>query len=284
LTVLLARPQWITTSPRRLQLVRNAYLGFTLGFIGWYAQGQLSIVNITAFLQALLAGRSLGFFLFDPITVILWAYVAVSLVLWGRGTFCGWLCPFGALQELMATLARWFQLAQWRPRTGTDATLKWIKYGVLLAVVGTLFLSPEWTDMAVEVEPFKTAITLTFDRSWPYVLWAAGLLALSAFVYKGYCRYLCPLGAGLAVLGRVRGFDWLKRRAECGQPCQTCRHKCQYQAIKPQGSIDYNECFQCLECVAIYNADSLCTPRVLEKRKGKVIPVRPLHAQASPSK
>lgn len=284
LTALLAWPQWITASPRRLGQVRNAYLVFTLGFIGWFAQGQLSIVNITAFLQALLAGRSLGFFLFDPITVILWAYVAVSLVLWGRGTFCGWLCPFGALQEFMAALARWLKLAQWRPRTGTDATLKWIKYGVLLAVVSTLFVSPEWTDKAVEVEPFKTAITLTFDRSWPYVLWAAGLLALSAFVYKGYCRYLCPLGAGLAVLGRVRGFDWLKRRAECGQPCQTCRHKCQYQAIKPQGSIDYNECFQCLECVAIYNADSLCTPRVLEKRKGKVIPVRPLHVQASPSK
>jgi hypothetical protein len=39
------------------------------------------------------------------------------------------------------------------------------------------------------------------------------MLGLSAFVYKGYCRYVCPLGAGLAVLGRVRLLNWLPRRA-----------------------------------------------------------------------
>lgn len=276
LTVLLARPRWITASPKRLAQVRTGYLLFTLLFIGWYAQGQLSIVNFTAAIQALLAGRSLAFFLYDPMTVLLWAYVAVSLVLWGRGTFCGWLCPFGALQDLIASLAKAVKLPQWRLHTRTDARLKFIKYAVLAVVIAMPFFSAPWTDKAVEVEPFKTAITLVFVRSWPFVLWAVALLALSAFVYKGYCRYICPLGAGLAVLGRVRLLNWLPRRDACGQPCQTCRHRCEYQAIKPQGQIDYEECFQCLDCVVIYESDELCAPLMVEKRRGRVIPVRAL--------
>jgi NosR/NirI family transcriptional regulator, nitrous oxide reductase regulator len=280
LSVLLLRPKWITASPRRLAQVRTAYLVFTLCFIGWYAQGQLSIVNFTAAIQALLAGRSLAFFLYDPMTVLLWAYVAVSLVLWGRGTFCGWLCPFGALQDLIASAARVIKLPQMRLHTRTDRRLKVIKYAVLAGVLAMPFFSAPWTDKAVEVEPFKTAITLVFDRSWPFVLWAVALLLLSAFVYKGYCRYICTLGAGLAVLGRVRLLNWLPRRAECGQPCQTCRHRCEYQAIAPQGRIDYDECFQCMDCVVIFESDELCAPRMLEKRKGRVIPVRPLPASA----
>lgn len=276
LTLMLARPRWMSASPRRLKWIRNAYLVFTLCFIGWYAQGQLSIVNFTAFIQALLAGRSLDFFLYDPMTVLLWAYVALSFVLWGRGTFCGWLCPFGAMQEFVATAARWLKVPQWRLHTRTDARLKWIKYVVLAAVLATPFVSANLTDKAVEVEPFKTAITLIFVRSWPFVLWAVALLVLSAVVYKGYCRYICPLGAGMAVLGRIRLLNWLPRRAECGQPCQTCRSRCEYQAIKPQGQIDYAECFQCMDCVVIHESDDLCTPRLVEKKKGKVIPVRPV--------
>ncbi|MEZ5706707.1 MAG: 4Fe-4S binding protein [Burkholderiaceae bacterium] len=196
LTALLARPAGSPPRPGGLAQVRTGYLLFTLGFIGWYAQGQLSIVNATAAIQALLAGRGLAFFLYDPMTVLLWAYVAVSLVLWGRGTFCGWLCPFGALQDLIASLARWARLPQWRLHTRTDAHLKRLKYAALAVVIAMPFISAPWTDKAVEIEPFKTAITLVFARSWPFVLWAVALLMLSAFVYKGYCRYLCPLGPG----------------------------------------------------------------------------------------
>ncbi len=277
LTWALARPQSWVRHPDRLRVGRRVWLAFTLGFIGWYAQGQLSIVNLTAFVQALRAGRSLDFFLYDPMTVLLWAYVAVSLVFWGRGTFCGWLCPFGALQEFVAWAARKARVPQIRLRAATDAKLKKLKYIVLAVILVTCTFSTVWTDRLVEVEPFKTSITLIFVRSWPYLLWAVGLIALNAVIYKAYCRYLCPLGAGLALLGRLRRFDWIARRSECGQPCQTCRHRCEYQAIEPSGKIDYTECFQCQDCVVIYESDRLCAPRILE-RKGRVIPV---HAQPS---
>ena len=280
LSGVLARPRWIVADARRLGVFRTGYLVFTLVFVGWVAQGQLSIVNITAAVQAVVAGRGLGFFLYDPMTVVLWAYVAVSLVAWGRGTFCGWLCPFGALQELAGQVTRALGLKPRRVRAALDARLKLVKYGVLAGIVGLAACGAtagSWTDRAVEIEPFKTAITLAFVRSWPFVAWAAGLVVSSAFVFKGFCRYLCPLGAGLAILGRLRRFDWIARRAECGTPCQSCRHHCDYQAIEPAGAVVYEDCFQCLECVAIHDSDERCAPLIQHKRH-RTIAIRPLPA------
>lgn len=263
----LRNPPWLMRNPRNLRRFRTGYLLFTLCFIGWYAQGQLSIVNLTALIQALVAGHSLVFFLYDPMTVALWVFAFVTFFIWGRGTFCGWLCPFGALQELVSQISKLLRVPQIRLSLRTDAHLKRIKYVVLAIVLSSAVVSVPWTDRLVEVEPFKTSITLLFDRHWPFVAWAAGMLLLSAVVYKGFCRYLCPLGAGVALLGRFRRFDWLARRSECGKPCQRCQHDCAYQSIKKTGQIDYDECFQCLDCVVIEQSDTLCVPRILEKRR-----------------
>ena len=273
LTVALAAQRRLSASDRRLAWFRGAFLMFTIGFIGYFAQGQLSIVNITAAIQALVAGRSLEFFMYDPMTVVLWGFVAVSLVVWGRGTFCGWLCPFGALQELTGKLGQAMRLPQLVIHTITDARLKLIKYGVLAAIAASAVLAPSLTDVLVEFEPFKTAITLNFVRSWPYVAWAVGLLVLSMFLYKFFCRYLCPFGAALALLGRFRLVDWIARRKECGTPCQTCRHRCEYKAIAPSGKVDYQECFQCLDCVVIYESDEKCAPLMLDRKRARTIPI-----------
>ena len=64
---------------------------------------------------------------------------------------------------------------------------------------------------AAEIEPFKTAITLHFLRAWPFVLYAGVLLAVGLFVERFYCRYLCPLGAALAIPSKFKIFDWLTR-------------------------------------------------------------------------
>jgi NosR/NirI family nitrous oxide reductase transcriptional regulator len=263
----------LVANGKRFDWFRRAFLLFTIGFIGYYAQGQLSIVNITGVLQALLARRSLEFLMFDPMTVVLWGFTAVSLFLWGRGTFCGWLCPFGALQEAAGRLAEWLKLPQLRIGARTDARLKLIKYPLLAAILASALVAPELTDKLVEFEPFKTAITLNFVRSWPYVAYAAGLLFASMFVYKSFCRYLCPFGAALALLGRFRLLDWIPRRAQCGTPCQTCRHRCDYQAITPAGAVSYDECFQCMDCVVIYSSDEKCAPLMLEVKRARTIPI-----------
>jgi NosR/NirI family nitrous oxide reductase transcriptional regulator len=276
LTAALLMPARLTASGRRFAWFRWGFLLFTIGFIGYTAQGQLSIVNITSIIQALLAGRTLSFLLYDPISVVLLAYTAMSLLVWGRGTFCGWLCPFGALQEVVGKLAAWGKLPQWRFKAHTDARLKWLKYPLLGAIVLSAWLAPALTDQLVELEPFKTAITLNFVRAWPFVAWALGLLLLGAFVYKFFCRYLCPFGAALALLGRVRLFAWIPRREQCGTACQSCRHRCDYQAIAPSGQVAYEECFQCMDCVVIYHSDDQCAPLIMEKKRARTIPITPV--------
>ena len=282
LALALAKPQWLTASPQRLWRFRTGYLLFTLCFIGWYAQGQLSIVNLTALVQAVLAGRSLAFFLYDPMTVLLWVFVAVTFFVWGRGTFCGWLCPFGALQDLLSQITQRLGLKPLRVSTAWDRQLKRLKYGVLAVILITACVSVGWTDRLVEVEPFKTSITLNFVREWPFVLWAVATVLASSLVYKGYCRYLCPLGAGMGLLGRLRRFDWIARRSECGQPCQRCRSDCAYQAIEKSGPIDYDECFQCMDCVVIHGSETLCVPLYNSARKAAgstVIPIVPMEGK-----
>ena len=79
------------------------------------------------------------------------------------------------------------------------------------------------------------AIILKFMREWPFVAFAGTLLIVGLFVERFYCRYLCPLGAALAIPGRFRTFDWLKRYRECGSPCHRCANECMVQAIHPEG-------------------------------------------------
>lgn len=267
LSTVLLRQHSVTTSARRLRRVRVPFLLFTVSGIGWLFQGQLSIVNITSSIESLAMGNDLRFLLTDPMTVILWLAVFVTLLVWGRGTFCGWLCPFGALQELVSKTMRVVGVRHRRIRHEWDRRLKWIKYGVLAAIVASLWAAPSATEILVEIEPFKTAISLYFVRDWPYVAWALACLALSVFVYRGYCRYICPLGAALAVLNPLQRWGWIARRDACGKPCQTCRSRCDYQSISKEGKVAYQECFQCLDCVAIWQDDKQCLPLIQEKKR-----------------
>lgn len=271
----LIRQQQISATSRRLQIFRVAYLIFTLGFIGWTAQGQLTIINITAALESLRGGGDLSFLLSDPMSVILWLFTGVTLFVWGRATFCGWLCPFGALQELVSLIANRMGLHQRRLRAALDAKLKLMKYVVLVTIIGSIFVAPTFSEIAVKVEPFETAISFHFVRDWPYILWALICLGFGLFLYRGYCRYICPLGAALATVNFLQRWSWIPRRDACGTPCQSCRHRCEYQAITPSGHIQYSECFQCLDCVSIYQDDQRCLPLIQErKREHRVIPMQ----------
>jgi NosR/NirI family nitrous oxide reductase transcriptional regulator len=138
-------------------------------------------------------------------------------------------------------------------------------------LVGTSFYSLSLAEKLAEVEPFKTSLTLNFVRYWPFVLYAALLLLLSLKIHKFYCRYLCPLGAGLAIIGRFPLLKWLTRRKECGSPCQLCRNKkCDIDAINQDGSIDYGECIQCLECLVTIESPKLCVVNKYSNRPIKI--------------
>ncbi|NMT62873.1 NosR/NirI family protein [Marinobacter orientalis] len=267
LTVFFARQRTLSRHPKLVHRFRWGFLFFTLFFIGFYAQGQLSVVNIYTLLLSIWDGFSLNVFLMDPVLFILWTYTFITLFIWGRGLFCGWLCPFGALQEMAAWLGEKLKFRQVKVPEKWHRRLILLKYPILLVLVGTAFYSLELAEKLVEVEPFKTSITLFFVRSWPFVVYAVGLLVIGMFIHKFYCRYLCPLGAGLAVLGKLRLFSWLDRVELCGKPCQHCRNSCGINAIHKDGRIDYNECIQCLECVVILKDEEQCVDKVLQKKR-----------------
>ena len=247
--------------------VRLAVLAAVLGFVGWWGQGQLSIATVLGVIRTAWEGGSFGFLLYDPFSLVVWGVTILGFVLWGRGLFCGWLCPFGALQEFAHHLGRRLRLPRLEPTDAWDARLRAGKYVALAGLVATVFIAPDHVDTAVEIEPFKTAITVFFVRDWYYVLYALFWLGLAMVTFKAFCRYLCPLGAVMAIGGLQRGRDWIPRRAECGTPCQLCRVRCNYGAIGKDGAIRYSECFQCLDCVTIHDDPRQCVPLVLAGRR-----------------
>ena len=271
LTVLLIAMHRLTRHARLYQALRIGFLLFTLVWIGWIAGAQLTVINVFAWLHGLIHGHGLAVLLADPLLCVLLGFVLVSFVIWGRGVFCGWLCPFGALQELLAKLARVVKLPQWSPSYRTHRMLWRLKY-VSLAVLAVAALHGLQTmAVAAEIEPFKTVISLRMDRAWPFVVYALVLLAAGLFVERAFCRFLCPLGAVMAIGGRLRlrRFMPLKRRPECGSPCQLCAKRCPIQAIEPSGAINMDECFYCLDCQVIHKDAKVCPPLVNEARRNR---------------
>lgn len=243
---------------------RLVFLTFTLFWIGWYGQAQLSVVNVLTFTSALRTDFRWEYFLMDPVVFILWCATAISMVFWNRGAFCGWLCPFGALQELTNRLAKRLGVKQINVPHGVNQRLSTIKYVIFIVLFGFSLYELSVAEQLAEVEPFKTAIILKFVRYWPFVLFAVLLLVAGLFIERFFCRYLCPLGAALAIPARLRVFNWLRRYRTCGNPCQRCNIECPVQAINPEGDINPNECIQCLHCQMLYHHETKC-PHLIQK-------------------
>ncbi len=267
LTLILAFQAKLTRYRRLHRYVRDGFLLFTLIWIGWIASAQLSIVHIINYVKAPFENLDFAFYLAEPLIVIISVYTAVSLLLLGRGVFCGWLCPFGALQELLSKVARFLKLPTWNPSDRLQERLWWGKYASLATIMVLVFVAPSAAAVAEEVEPFKTAITAMFVRGLPYVIYAVGLLAIGLFTERAFCRFLCPLGASLALLDRLHLLNLLKRRPECGNPCHLCERSCPVRAIRPTGKIVMAECFQCLDCQVEYYDDKRCPPLAKARKR-----------------
>ncbi|WP_143589742.1 NosR/NirI family protein [Thalassospira mesophila] len=264
LTGLFFFQDWFVRRRKLTERIRIGFLLFTVVWIGYYAHAQLSVVNVLTVATSFGSGFDWGYFLMDPLIFILWFAVAAAMIFWGRGAYCGWLCPFGALQELLNKLAKAVRIPQLTIPFAVHQRLWPLKYIGFLVLFGVAFHDFDQAERIAEIEPFKTAIILGFVREWPFVLYAFVLLGIGLFVERFFCRYLCPLGAALAIPGRMRINDWLKRYRDCGSPCQRCSVECMVQAIHPDGHIDPNECLYCLHCQELYYDAHDC-PVVIKK-------------------
>ena len=79
LVPVLVRQRGLVAASRRFEAFRLAYLALTLGFIGWYAQAQLSIVTLVGLVRTT-QGGDLSFLLYDPPSLLLWGFALVTLV------------------------------------------------------------------------------------------------------------------------------------------------------------------------------------------------------------
>jgi len=251
------------------QLVRVLFLIWVLVWLGWSVGGQVSIIHLASLIQAIFDGRGFSSFMAEPAIVIIGIGALISMPIWGRALFCGWLCPFGALQELLNKLALFIGIKQKKISEKNDKFLKKVKYAVLL-ILGIVFIySFDLGLSASSIEPFKTSITFRFNAPLIALIWVGIILIVGLFVERAYCRVLCPLGASLAIFGKVRIFNFLHRRIECGNPCKACNVECPTQAIKLDGSINMNECFQCLDCQVMYFDKHKCPPLVSKYKNTK---------------
>ncbi len=254
--------------PRLWFRVRIGFLLTTTVWLGWALGAQLSVVQVVAFLQSLLSGFRWETFLIEPLIFILWGFVGLGLLFVGRGIYCGWLCPFGALQELLGKAAQRLGVPQIAVPHVVQERVWAVKYVLFVAILALSFYSMDDALRLAEAEPFKTAVSMRFMRAWPFVLFALALLIAGLFIERFYCRYLCPLGGALAIPAKMKLFDWLGRRPQCGRECHLCETKCTVGAIDPLGRINPNECVLCLRCQVIQHDPAQCTVLKNRARRG----------------
>ena len=195
----------LTKNRRFFLYLRVSFLSWTLIWLGWLIGGQLSIIHLVNFLEAIISfSNNFNSFLVEPVILLIGFFTLISLFIWGRALFCGWLCPFGAFQELLSITAKRLGIKQLFLSQKIDVRLKYIKYILLFVIIVGTLLELKIINYFYNIEPFKTAITLRFFAPANLIIWATFLLVINLFVERAYCRYLCPLGGGLALMGKVR--------------------------------------------------------------------------------
>ena len=197
-------------------------------------------------------------------------FVVGSTVLWGR-VYCGRVCAFGALTQLMDPIIPRKMRLEIPVRIEKRANL--IKYGVLIAVLAYYLVTRDVAGPIRYTEPFWMFSLFGSTGMW---IGLAVLLVATVFVRNLYCRFLCPVGAALGLVSRVTTVFSIKRWAECNS-CKLCEKTCEWGAIRgPQ--IVKSECVRCDDCERLYMDQKKCPHwLILFKRKGNTaVPVSTL--------
>ena len=212
---------------RWLLIASVVVLGFTIG-------GMLCPISAV---QNVILKASIGY-------LLLFLVPTVTAVLAGR-LFCGYVCPFGALQELLHVKrlrrvlpARWMR------------GLRFVPYAILAYLVVRVFVTGvlAWDGTT----PFKAFFTF---GGTALTLGISGFFALlSVFLFRPFCRLFCPLGAWLSLVSRVSPFR-VRVGPNCVS-CGTCDGACSACAMQG-GSVRSADCLLCGECIAACPVDAL---------------------------
>lgn len=251
-----------------LAAVRYGALGISFFYVGLVLKGQPTTANIVIMFNALKEGQfPLGMFVLEPVIFLSFIFIFITIFVWGRGVFCGWLCPYGAMLELLNKLYDRV-LPKFRLRVPEKVHGKaiYVKYGIFLAILGVSFYDFILAEYLTEIEPFRTFV-LKLRREWYFVLYFGVLTAGSVAAYRAFCHYLCPLGGALAMPSLLRNIPLIKlRRYDFCRSCRICARTCKPNAIMPNGAINSGVCLDCLDCQVNFWDEDVC-PVLVRKRK-----------------
>ncbi|HXS79071.1 MAG TPA: 4Fe-4S binding protein [Gammaproteobacteria bacterium] len=273
---------------RKNVALKYVTLVFAVVYMGRMKAYMLSVVNVFGVLGGGVSAASIGLPGGEPATAagiggalasslppfafsLAWytfaVFAVVTTIIWGR-VYCGRVCAFGALTQLMdAVFPKRFQI---EIPAKLEARASYIKYGILFGAIALYFVTKEITFYRY-IEPFWL---FTLDAT--PVLWVmvGVLLVASLFVRNLYCRFLCPLGAALGLISKATTVLPIKRWSECSQ-CALCEKTCEWGAIRKR-QIVKAECVRCDDCEILYDDKQRCPHWLLElKRKTRAAPTAP---------
>jgi len=222
-------------------ILRWATLTGGLIYLGILRGTMISIVDI-----ANISLLNFPDFVRNPLWYMVMGLTLVTGLLWGL-VFCGSLCPFAALQEVLFCVSRKLNIKAPLISSKALRQARYIKYGVLVtALVISLVLGHT---AATGLEPY---LTLFSGKGSP-LAWGLVTLMLTAamFHFRFWCRYLCPVGACLGLLARVSPFR-IRLDSNC-TGCGSCEEICPTGAITLHADnrpvINHQECILCGTCV-----------------------------------
>lgn len=196
-----------------------------------------------------------------PQIILVFAVFLVT-VLWGR-FFCGFLCSFGMLQEVLFFFSERTVLKKVRVPERFDAGMKYLKYGIFVFITAGVWIlalpvDSSWSPWGV-FGMLASGNLSVVSRAIPTVGFVL-LLAIavsSLFVERFFCRYLCPLGALFAMTSGKRLYK-IRRRSDTCTSCGLCTRACSMGIRIPEkDAVVSGECIQCMQCLAVCPKESL---------------------------
>ena len=195
-----------------------------------------------------------------PAATVTVLVLSLSALLLGRA-FCAWFCPLGLVGEWLHGLrSRWIA-GEWTPPRWLDAVLRGQKFLVLGFLLFIILLAvPAAALPGYLASPYHQAADMKMGAFFFNLTLISGLclgwvLLLTASFRQGFCRYLCPYGAWLALLGLLTPWRIRRDPARClrsaGHDCDKCSRACPSRIrVHQLIAVQSLECTSCLSCVA----------------------------------
>ena len=183
---------------------------------------------------------------------LIWFLALIPITyLFGR-VYCGWICHLGALQEFIYLPAK---IKIWQGEKA-QKIMRFVRLFFLVALLVQLVVTR--TNLFKHYDPFKVAFNLIATNTVSWVL--LGLLLVSSiFIYRPFCKTVCPIGLILGWVSKIPGASVIGNKGSC-TGCKTCDDTCKIRAITRNekfSKLDNQECIACGECISSCNKKAL---------------------------